>query len=84
MLNAWFFATVTGVGLTLFQDVIPRPGLASGLFANTRRIGAIGSGGIIALAATPLGFPGVFGVCAALTGIALLVILLVGRPRAAA
>ena len=41
VLNAWFFAVVAGVGLTLFQQVIPRPGLASGLFTNTRRVGAV-------------------------------------------
>ncbi|KHK98974.1 hypothetical protein LK09_04800 [Microbacterium mangrovi] len=81
LLNAWFFATVTGVGLTLFQDVIARPGLASGLFTNTRRIGAVLSGGIIALAASPAGFPGVFLSCAALTALALIITLIVGRSR---
>jgi len=30
---------VAGVGLTLFQQIIPRPGLASGLFANAARLG---------------------------------------------
>lgn len=71
-LNAWFFAAVVGVGLTLFQQVIPRPGLATGLNSNTRKIGAIVSGGIIALGAlTPLGYRGIFAVCAALTVLAL-------------
>lgn len=41
LLNAWFFAAVSGVGLTLFQQMIPRPGLASGMLANARRVGAI-------------------------------------------
>ena len=41
VLNAVFFAAVGGVGLTLFQQVIARPGLASGLYTNTRRLGAI-------------------------------------------
>ena len=41
VLNAWFFGIVAGVGLTTFQEMIPRPGLASGLFTNTRRLGAI-------------------------------------------
>ena len=49
VLNAWFFAVVAGVGLTLFQQIIPRPGLASGLFVNTRRLGAIVSGAVIGL-----------------------------------
>jgi hypothetical protein len=50
-LNAWFFAAVAGVGLTLFQRVIPRPGLATGIYLNTRRIGAVVSGPIIAIGA---------------------------------
>jgi SET family sugar efflux transporter-like MFS transporter len=68
VLDAWFFAVVAGVGLTLFQQVIPRPGLASGMFVNTRRLGAIVSGAVIGLGSlTPLGYGGVFAVCAALT-----------------
>ncbi|MBT2504184.1 MFS transporter [Curtobacterium sp. ISL-83] len=47
-LNAWFFATVAGLGLTVFQDVFPSPGLASGLFTNTRRAGAVLAGLVIA------------------------------------
>jgi SET family sugar efflux transporter-like MFS transporter len=46
-LNAWFFGVVIGIGMTMFQQVIPRPGLATGLFMNTRRIGSIISGPII-------------------------------------
>jgi SET family sugar efflux transporter-like MFS transporter len=60
VLDARFFAVVAGVGLTLFQRVIPRPGLASGLFVNTRRLGAIASGAIISFASqTALGYGGV-------------------------
>lgn len=74
-LNAWSFGIVAGIGMTLFQQLIPRPGLATGLFMNTRRIGAIVSGGIIALAAIPaFGYPGVFLACAILTLLALAVI----------
>jgi SET family sugar efflux transporter-like MFS transporter len=80
-LNAWFFATVAGTGLSLFQRIIPRPGLATGLFTNTRRLGAIASGPLIGLAAlTPLGYRGVFLACAALTVVALITIRLLGRP----
>lgn len=83
VLNAWATAVVAGLGLTLFQDLIPRPGLASGMFTNTRKIGAVVSGGVIAVgAATPLGYQGVFVICAALTVVALLVIE-VTRRRAA-
>jgi SET family sugar efflux transporter-like MFS transporter len=79
VLNAWFFASVAGVGLTLFQRIIPRPGLASGLFVNTRRLGAIASGPIIALGSmTVLGYAGVFLACAGLTVLALVLIGAVG------
>jgi SET family sugar efflux transporter-like MFS transporter len=80
LLNAWFFAAVAGVGLTFFQQIIPRPGLATGLYMNTRRIGAIVSGPIIALGAmTSLGYRGVFLACAVLTAAALVTVGAVGR-----
>jgi SET family sugar efflux transporter-like MFS transporter len=76
VVNAWFFAAVAGVGLTLFQEIIPRPGLASGLYVNTRRLGAIVSGPIITFGSTTsLGNAGIFAVCAALTVVALVMIL---------
>lgn len=76
LLNAWFFAAIAGVGLVLFQDLIPRPGLASGLYTNTRRLGAIAAGPIIALGSrTPLGYSGIFALCAGLTLVALIVVL---------
>ena len=81
-LNAWFYATIAGAGMALFQRVIPRPGLATGLFFNTRRLGAIASGPIIGFgASTALGYGLVFAVCAALTAAALGVIGLAARPR---
>lgn len=67
-LNSWFFGIVAGVGLTVFQDVIPAPGLATGIFTNTRRVGAILSGPIIATASmTSLGYQGVFATCAVIS-----------------
>jgi len=79
LLNAWFFAAVAGVGLTLFQDLIPRPGLASGLYVNTRRVGAIIAGPIISLgSATTLGYAGVFLACAAITMVALITLGVIG------
>ena len=75
LLNAWFFAAIAGVGLALFQEIIPRPGLASGLYTNTRRLGAIVAGPIIALGSrTSFGYSGTFALCAALTAFALAVI----------
>jgi SET family sugar efflux transporter-like MFS transporter len=80
LLNAWFFAAVAGVGLPLFQDLIPRPGLATGLYMNTRRLGAIVSGPIIAIGAlSVLGDRGIFLACAGLTVLALLVVGVVAR-----
>ena len=80
VLNAWFFAVVAEVGLTLFQQIIPRPGLASGLYMNTRRLGAIVSGLIISFGSmTALGYSGIFAVCAALTALALALIGVVRR-----
>jgi MFS transporter, SET family, sugar efflux transporter len=80
VLDAWFFAVVAGVGLTLFQHIIPRPGLASGLFVNTRRLGAIMSGAIIGIASmTPLGYGGIFAACAALTALALVAVGVAAR-----
>ena len=73
VLNAWFFATVAGVGLTLFQELIPRPGLASGLYVNTRRVGAQVAGPInSAGSVTPVGYGGGCLTCAVVTTAALL------------
>lgn len=78
-LNALFFASVAGIGLTLFQELIAAPGIATGLFANTRRVGAILSGSLIGLAGAPWGYPGVFAACAALTVIAAIATWAAGR-----
>jgi len=80
VVNAWFFAVVAGTGLALFQRVIPRPGLASGLYANTRRLGGIVSGPIIVLGVTAAwGYAGIFWICAVMTAAAVVVISLVAR-----
>lgn len=72
-LNAWFFAAVAGLGLTVFQVVFPSPGLASGLFTNTRRVGAVLAGLLIAgLGGLPDPYRAVYG---AASVIVLLVIL---------
>jgi SET family sugar efflux transporter-like MFS transporter len=61
LLNAWFFAVVAGTGLSLFQLIVRRPGTATGLYTNTRRLGAIASGSLIGLGGlTSLGYRGVF------------------------
>jgi MFS transporter, SET family, sugar efflux transporter len=81
-LNAWCFAAIAGVGLTLFQQMIPRPGLSTGLYMNTRRVGAIVSGPIIALGSTTaLGNRGIFLACGLLIVLALVVIAAAARQR---
>lgn len=80
VLNSWFFAAVAGIGLTVFLQIIPRPGLASGLYTNTRRVGAIVSGAVIALASdTVYGYRGTFIACTALTFLALVITEIAGR-----
>ena len=55
--------------------MIPRPGLSTGLYMNTRRLGAIVSGPLIALGSlTALGNRGIFLACAVLTAAALAII----------
>ncbi len=78
-LNAVFFASVAGVGLTLFQELIPGPGMATGLNTNTRRIGSIVAGPIIGLGAGPWGYHGVYVACAVVTVAAAVAIGLAGR-----
>ncbi|MGJ6980452.1 MFS transporter [Aestuariimicrobium soli] len=78
--KSWGFATMTGVGLTLFQSIIARPGLASGLFNNASKVGAILSGAIIALGATATwSYPGVFYLAIPTTLVGLLLVLIAGR-----
>ena len=81
-LNAVFVASVSGLGLTLVQDVVGRPGLASALFMNTTRIGAIVAGPVLAVGGVRgPGYSGVFAVCAGLVVVGL-GILLLERVRA--
>jgi MFS transporter, SET family, sugar efflux transporter len=75
LLNAWSFAGIAGIGLPLFQQLIPRPGLSTGLYMNTRRIGAIVAGPIIAVGSlTVFGQRGIFLISAAVTFLGLLII----------
>jgi SET family sugar efflux transporter-like MFS transporter len=78
--NALGFAAISGIGLALFQDLIPGAGMSTGLFMNARRVGAILSGPIIAAGALPLlGQRGIFLVCGALTLLGLALIPLAKR-----
>ena len=54
----------------------------TGLYTNTRRLGAIVSGPLIGLGAlTALGYQGVFAACAVLTVIALITTRVITRPH---
>lgn len=80
LLNTWSFAGITGIGLPLFQHMIPRPGQSTGLYMNTRRIGSIVSGPIIAIGSlTVLGQRGIFLTSAVLTLIGLAIIAIASR-----
>lgn len=84
--NALGIAALSGVGLTWFQEVIDRPGMASGTFLNTRRVGAILSGPVIATGgAAGLGYATPFLIFAGLSVLALVGMLLARalEPRAA-
>ena len=84
LLNAWFFAGIAGIGLPLFQQMIPRPGLSTGLYMNTRRLVSIVAGPIIAIGSlTALGQRGIFLTSAALTLIGLLIIAIASRTNKA-
>jgi SET family sugar efflux transporter-like MFS transporter len=80
LLNAWSFAGISGIGLPLFQQMIPRPGLSTGLYMNTRRVGSIVSGPIIAIGSlTALEQRGIFLTCAALTVVGMIIIAIASR-----
>lgn len=82
VLNALFVALADGIGLAWFQDLVPAAGMASGLYFNSRKVGAIIGGGVIGLASSgPLGVGGVYlcvAVLLALSG----GLLLAARPSA--
>lgn len=81
VLNAWFYATIAGIGLTLFQGLIPRPGLANGVFANTGGVGSVMAGALIALADAPWSYSGMYAACAAVMLAAALAFVLAERTR---
>lgn len=75
ILNAWFVATMSGVGLTVFQQIIPRPGLAAGMYTNTRKVGSIVAGSLIGIAAEPhLGYAAIYAASAVITLVGMLAI----------
>ncbi|MFH8250513.1 hypothetical protein ACH3VR_09140 [Microbacterium sp. B2969] len=82
-LNAWRVAAIAGMGIALFQQMIRQPGLSTGLFLNSQRVGSVLAGPVIVLgAATILKERGIFVVCAVLSATALVIILAARRRRA--
>ena len=80
VLNAIGVATVSGIGLTVMQDVVPRPGLASGLFMNTYRGGAVLAGPLVAVGgSTSLGYGATFLAAAVVAAISLPLLILSAR-----
>ena len=85
VLSAVYVACASGVGLTLVQDVVGRPGLASALFMNTTRVGAILAGPVVALAGLgggTLGYAAVFAGCAVLVTVGLVLLVQGYAPSA--
>jgi SET family sugar efflux transporter-like MFS transporter len=51
LLNACFVSATMGLGISLFQDLLPgRPGRATALFTNTNRVSAMLAGPVLGLA----------------------------------
>jgi SET family sugar efflux transporter-like MFS transporter len=65
VLNATSVAITSGIALTWFQEVLARPGLATTISTNVRRVGGIVAGPVIAVAgASSLTYVAVWWVCA--------------------
>jgi SET family sugar efflux transporter-like MFS transporter len=83
LLNAVFIGCIAGLGITLFQNMLPgRAGVASTLFTNTNQLGNIFGSLMIAIFADLYGYKNLYGInmLAALLAFALL-LWLDRRPR---
>lgn len=83
LLNAVFIGCIAGLGITLFQNMLPgRAGVASTLFTNTNQLGNIFGSLMIAIFADLYGYRHLYGInmLAALLAFALL-LWLDRRPR---
>lgn len=80
LMNAAFYAVLVGVGLTLFQAVIPGPGRAAGLLSNAQRAGALLAGPLIGIGSIfASGLRSVFLACAVLAVVSFALLRLVAR-----
>jgi len=64
--------------MTWFSEVVPRSGLAMGLYANTGRIGSVLAGLLVGAAVQAWGYPGIFALSAVVVGVSALLIAGVG------
>jgi MFS transporter, SET family, sugar efflux transporter len=83
VVNALFIASVSGLGITYMQDMLPRhPGRATTLFTNSFPIGAVLAGPLFGLA-QHFGFRLAYGMATALcaAGLLLLVVVRPGKAR---
>jgi SET family sugar efflux transporter-like MFS transporter len=82
IVNALFIASVSGLGITYLQDMLPRhPGRATTLFTNTFPIGAVLAGPLFGLA-QHFGFRLAYGIGAVLCAAGLLLLFVVPpQPR---
>jgi SET family sugar efflux transporter-like MFS transporter len=84
ILSGIVFAIMSNVAIVFFQDLVPgEPGLATTIFGNASNLGSLAGYFCFGTLVTVAGHRGVFGVCAALTTLTL-IILVCYRPRAVA
>lgn len=88
LLNATFVGCMAGLGITLFQNMLPgRAGLASTLFTNSNQVGNIFGSLAIAVVADLHGYQNLYGFNALVAALAFALLVLLersGRPSAAA
>lgn len=80
VVNASFYAILSGIGLTYFQSLIAGPGVAAGAFSNSLRLGSLLAGPLIGMGAV-LGdsLRAVFLLCAVLSLVSLGALRLAAR-----
>lgn len=81
VVNAFFIAAVSGVGISYVQDLLPgEPGRATTLFTNTFPVGAVVAGPLLGVAAH-VGYRSAYAVSTLLCAAGLLVLLVVRPAR---
>jgi SET family sugar efflux transporter-like MFS transporter len=80
LVNAFFIAAVTGLGITYMQDMLPgHPGRATTLFTNAFPVGAVLAGPLFGVA-QHFGFRLAYGIGTALCAAGLLLLLIIRPP----